>query len=211
MTRVKICGITNREDAMAAVEEGADALGFIFFAPSPRYVTPEQAESIILDLPPFVAPVGVFVNETAAVVNAIARQCRLHAVQLHGDESPDFCRHIERNVIKVFRVKDDSWIHAAVPYRTSAVLLDTYAEERYGGTGQTFDWRLIAAISQRVILSGGLTPDNVQDAIRRVRPYAVDASSGVEAEPGVKDHEKIRAFVEAVRKADSGFRIRDSG
>jgi phosphoribosylanthranilate isomerase len=151
--------------------------------------------------------VGVFVNEAAGRINDIVRQCGLHAVQLHGDESPDFCERIDRTVIKAIRVKDASWQRDVASYRVQAVLFDTYASDRYGGTGRTFDWDLIAAIPQRIILSGGLNPDNVQDAIRRVHPYGVDTSSGVEATPGVKDHGKIRAFIEAAKQADLEFGI----
>lgn len=207
MTRVKICGITNRDDAAVAVEAGADALGFIFFERSPRYITPEDVLSIVSTLPPFLTTVGVFVNESADCINEIAQQCRLHAVQLHGDESPDFCRQIERAVIKAIRVKDESWQRAVEPYRVQAVLLDTYASDRYGGTGQAFDWDLISAIPQRIILSGGLNPDNVQDAIHRIHPYGVDTGSGVETTPGVKDHGKVRAFIEATRRVDLEFGI----
>lgn len=203
MTRVKICGITNIDDALTAVDAGADALGFVLYKGSPRYVPPERIERIIARLPPFVTTVGVFVNEPAARVNALARRCRLHAVQLHGDEPPELCDRIERTVIKAWRVRDAGWQTAVESYHVHALLLDAYAKDRYGGTGHTFDWNVIGASVRRIILSGGLTPENVSEAIRQVRPYGVDTSSGVEAEPGVKDHAKIRAFVEAVRKTET--------
>jgi phosphoribosylanthranilate isomerase len=200
MVRIKICGITNEEDAAAAVEAGADALGFIFYEPSPRYVPPERVRPITGALPPFVTTVGVFVNVPCSQLNEIAQICGLHAVQLHGDESPDYCRMVERTVIKAFRVKDASWREEARRYKVHAMLLDTHAPDRYGGTGQTFDWALVAASPHPVILSGGLNADNVQEAVRRVRPYGVDVGSGVERAPGRKDHAKIRAFVEKVKE-----------
>ena len=202
MTRIKICGITNQEDADVAVASGADALGFILVEKSPRYAPPERIREIVANLPPFVTTVGVFVNEPAEQVNTLAQQCGLYAAQLHGDESPGFCEQIERTVIKVFRVKDATWRDAAAPYRVHALLLDTYVPDRYGGTGKTFDWNLILHTQHRLILSGGLNPENVQDAIRHVHPYGVDTSSGVEAEPGKKDHDKVKSFIQAVKQAD---------
>lgn len=199
MSKVKICGITNEADAQAAVEAGTDALGFIFYERSPRYVTPDTVRTITAGLPPFVTAVGVFVNMPPEAVNETVRDCGLHAAQLHGDESPEYCEQINGAVVKAIRVKDDDIAQVIAPYRVQAVLLDTYTPDKYGGTGRTFDWDLVRESSHRIILSGGLTPDNVGEAIRRVQPYAVDTGSGVEAEPGRKDHDKIRAFIHAVR------------
>ncbi len=202
--RIKICGITNQADAAAAVRAGADALGFIFYAGSPRCVAPERAAEIVAGLPPFVVPVGVFVNAAAGEIESICETAGIQAAQLHGDESPGFCEALagqKRPVIKAFRVRDASWKSDAAAYPVGAVLLDTFAEDRYGGTGTTFDWRLVEGSPHRVILSGGLNPDNVAEAVRSVRPYGVDTGSGVEREPGRKDHDKVRAFVEAARRA----------
>ncbi|MBI4551925.1 MAG: phosphoribosylanthranilate isomerase [Candidatus Latescibacteria bacterium] len=205
MTRVKICGITNMDDARAAVDAGADALGFILFERSPRYIPPDRARDIVASLPPFVTTVGVFVNEPAERVNDIARLCLFHAVQLHGSEPSSLCEQVERPVIKAIRVHDASWTTVAAAYRVPAFLLDTYAPDQFGGTGRTFDWNVVSGTPHRIILSGGLTPENVGDAVRRVRPYAVDTSSGVEQRPGMKDHGKVRAFVRAARQSDFGF------
>ncbi|MXW06522.1 MAG: phosphoribosylanthranilate isomerase [Gemmatimonadetes bacterium] len=198
--RIKICGITNEADAAAAVRAGADALGFIFYGGSPRCVAPERAAEIVAGLPPFVVPVGVFVNAAADDVDGICEAAGIRVVQLHGDEPPGFCEAMKRPVIKAFRVRDASWKSDAAAYPVDAVLLDTFAEDRYGGTGTTFDWRFVEDSPHRVILSGGLNPDNVAEAVRSVRPYGVDTGSGVEREPGRKDHGKIGAFVEAARR-----------
>jgi phosphoribosylanthranilate isomerase len=197
MVKVKICGITSLEDALLSIEAGADALGFVFFQGSPRYISPEQASGIIRNLPPFVKTVGLFVNEEPAIVNSVADQCLLDLVQLHGEESPDYCAVINRRVIKAFRVRDSSSIDTLDNYRVAACLLDAWSPTAHGGTGQTFNWEIAsAAAAQRpVILAGGLTPDNVAEAVRRVQPYAVDVSSGVECSPGHKDAEKIRKFI----------------
>lgn len=197
--KIKICGITNEADAAAAVRAGADALGFIFYTGSPRYVEPGRVAEIVAGLPPFVVPVGVFVNAAVDEVDEICETTGIQVAQLHGDESPGFCSKLDRPVIKALRVRDESWKSDAAAYAVGAVLLDTFAEDRYGGTGQIFDWRLVEGSPHRVILSGGLNPRNVADAVRRVGPYAVDTGSGVEREPGRKDHGKIRAFVEAAR------------
>ena len=198
--KIKICGITNEADALAAVHAGADALGFIFYKDSPRYVEPERVAGIVAELPPFVVPVGVFVNASVEEVNEVCETTGLQVAQLHGNESPGFCDRLDRPVIKVFRVKDETWKSEAAAYSVGAVLLDTFAEDLYGGTGVTFDWRFVEGSPHRVILSGGLNPDNVAEAVHRVRPYGVDTGSGVEREPGRKDHQKIRSFVEAVRR-----------
>ncbi len=201
MVKVKICGITNPEDALMAVEAGADALGFVFFPGSPRYISPEQAEVIIRCLPPFVQTVGLFINEEPATVNRIADQCGLDLVQLHGEETPDYCVAIKRRIIKAFRVKDASSLDGMADYRVAACLLDAWSPAAHGGTGVTFNWDIAAraAASQTIILAGGLTPENVAGAIATVKPYAVDVSSGVESAPGKKDARLIKAFVVAAR------------
>ena len=201
MVRVKICGITNREDARCAVEHGTDALGFIFFPPSPRYIRPEQAREIIRGLPPFVTPVGVFVNEDRERIASVATSTGLRAIQLHGDESPEECRGHAVPVIRALRVGRGFDPAAMEAYPVETFLLDTARPGLYGGTGETFDWTFARAgvAYGRIILSGGINPENVTEAIRSVSPYAVDCGSGVEAEPGRKDHEKVAAFFQAVR------------
>jgi phosphoribosylanthranilate isomerase len=202
MMRVKICGITNLTDALLATDLGADALGFIFFPKSPRYVAPEAAREIIARLPPFVVSVGVFVDEEAAVVRELAAKVGLDWLQLHGQESPDYCRNLGRRVIKGFRVKDESSLknlesfHGAV----QALLLDTYRKGQVGGTGESFDWLLAREAKKygRIILAGGLTPENVAQAIEAARPDAVDTASGTEAASGRKDPVKLRAFFAAI-------------
>jgi phosphoribosylanthranilate isomerase len=201
MIKIKICGITNLEDALLAAELGADALGFIFYAKSPRHVDPEAARAIIAQLPPFVAAVGVFVDEAAAVVQELAAQVRLDWVQLHGQESPEYCRNLGRKVIKGFRIKDENSLRELEPYRDAvqAFLLDTYKKGQVGGTGEVFDWHLAREAKKygHIILAGGLNPDNVALAIATAGPAAVDAASGTEATPGKKDPAKLRAFFEA--------------
>jgi phosphoribosylanthranilate isomerase len=201
-TRIKICGITNRDDALLAVELGADALGFVFYPKSPRRVTLEQAASICRALPPFVATVGVFVNATQQEIESTLAPTSgsgLTILQFHGDEPPGFCRRFTTRTIKAIRVRDEDSLRAAAEYDVDALLLDTYTDTERGGTGRTFDWSLAVRakkIGPPIILSGGLTTENVQEAIRKVRPYAVDVSSGVEREPGRKDPEKLRRFIE---------------
>jgi phosphoribosylanthranilate isomerase len=203
--RVKICGIRSLEEASAAVNLGADALGFNFWPPSPRYITPWAARNIICQLPPLITCVGVFVNETAETIKDVVSQAGLNAVQLHGDESPEFCESLgTMKVIKAIRVSADFDISSIKNYRVSAVLLDTKVAGNYGGTGQGFDWQ-VAREAKRfapIILAGGITANNVADAIAMVRPMAVDVCSGVEAEPGRKDLNKLREFMEAVARAN---------
>jgi phosphoribosylanthranilate isomerase len=207
--KVKVCGITNAEDAWAAVEAGADALGFIFYEQSPRYVVPAVASRIIAELPPLIMPVGVFVNEGMATVRSIMDTCGLAMAQLHGDEHASYCRELSRPAMKALRLKDRGSLLALAEYQgrggVRGFVLDTFSELAYGGTGQVTDWALAADVakSTRILLAGGLTPDNVAEAIRTVRPYGVDVSSGVESAPGKKDHAKIRAFLEAVRVVSS--------
>jgi phosphoribosylanthranilate isomerase len=207
--KVKVCGITNAEDAGAAVEAGADALGFIFYEKSPRYVVPAVAARIIADLPPLIIPVGVFVNEELATVRSIMDACGLGLAQLHGDENASYCHDLSRPAMKALRLKDRTSLLIVAEYQgrggVRGFVLDRFSEAAYGGTGQVTDWRLAAQIakSTRVLLAGGLTPDNVTEAIRTVRPYGVDVSSGVESAPGKKDHAKIFAFLDAVRVVSS--------
>ncbi len=201
MTRVKICGITNLDDARLAVEYGADALGFVFYEGSPRHVFPETVREIISHLPPFVTTVGVFVNAPPQEIREVMDLAGLDVVQLHGDEPQEECSLFPR-VIKAFRVRELSDIERLKGYSVSAYLLDAYDPEVPGGTGQTFNWDIAVEAKKYgpIILAGGLTPENVADAVSRVRPYAVDVSSGVEAQKGKKDHEKMRLFIERVKK-----------
>jgi phosphoribosylanthranilate isomerase len=201
MVRVKICGITNLDDALRTVEAGADALGFVFFQGSPRNVSPDAVAEIIRRLPPFVQTVGLFVNENPETVNAISDQCGLDLVQLHGDEPPEYCADIRRRIIKAIRVKDASSLNAMADYPVAACLLDAWSPAARGGTGTTFNWDIAAgaAASQPIILAGGLTPDNVADAIAAVKPYAVDVSSGVESAPGIKDVGLVARFIRSCR------------
>ncbi len=206
MTRVKICGITSAEDASAAVKAGADALGFVFVPGTPRLVHPEAAERIVAGLPPFVTAVGVFVDQPLEEVLRIASRCNLQAVQLHGDEPEDYSRRIPLKVIKAVRVRDAWDLRPVSTYPAHAFLLDAFVEGQAGGTGTTISWDLAFQVKDRapIILSGGLRPETVGLAVRRVRPYGVDVSSGVEACPGRKDHQKVREFIAAVHQADLG-------
>jgi phosphoribosylanthranilate isomerase len=214
MTRVKICGITNLEDALFAAEAGADALGFVFYTKSPRYIAPDRAREIILRLPPFVAKVGVFVNDPplflptlggrkGRAVKEIMAHCHLDYAQLHGDEPPEQVAALAPQAIKVMQVRSAADVERLNAYQAAAYLLDAYHPTKPGGTGETWDWELAAAAKRYgpVILAGGLTPDNVGDAIERVHPYAVDVSSGVEAAPGIKDHQKVWRFIIAAKGA----------
>jgi phosphoribosylanthranilate isomerase len=201
--RIKICGITREEDAWAAVEFGADALGFIFYPESPRAITPRKAAEIIRKLPPLVTRFGVFVDEPPDKVQRIYRQVGLDAVQLHGAEQPEKMDQYPGKVVKAIRVRDKSSLVEMTRYKVGAFLLDTYKKGQAGGTGETFNWDLAIGAKQhgRIILSGGLSPSNIEDAIRLVRPYAVDVSSGIEADPGVKDHGRLRMFIRRARQA----------
>ena len=204
---VKICGITNSEDARVAVEAGADAIGFIFVPGTPRYIEAAVAREIAGEMGGTVKKVGVFVDEPAEAVNRLAREVPLDLVQLHGAEAPESAQLVEAPVIKVVRVRGAIDVERLRAYKASAYLLDTYVEGAHGGTGKTFDWDLALPIVRAglpVLLSGGLTPDNVAEAVRRVRPWGVDVSSGVEAGPGRKDHDKVRAFIANAQGALSG-------
>ena len=195
--KVKICGMTNLKDVKVAVDGGVDAVGFIFYKKSPRSVTMQAVRKIVLELPPFVDSVGVFVNETAEQINKIADRCNLDRVQLHGNESPTFCKKIRRRVIKAIRVKDIQSLKKLSDYPVSSFLLDTFSEDQYGGTGRVFDWNLAYPAKKYgpIILAGGLTPNNVRQAIQRIQPYGVDVCSGVESQPGIKDHKMMQTFL----------------
>ena len=195
--RVKICGITNSEDAQAAVEYGADALGFVF-AKSPRQITKEQARDIVKYLPPFVSPVGVFVDEKVDKIKEICDFGGIHTVQLHGNEQPSYLKELEGyTLIKAFRVKEEDDLKPLANYRPHAFLLDSYVKGSPGGTGVPFKWEIARQAHKygAIILSGGLTPENVREAIRVVKPYAVDVSSGVESSPGKKDTLLVKRFI----------------
>ncbi len=208
MVRIKICGITNLEDALLAAELGADALGFIFYPPSPRSIAPDAARAIIAQLPPFVSTVGVFVDENAATVKKLAAQVGLDWLQLHGQETSEYCRTLGRRVIKAFRIQDENSLTGLAAYRgaAQALLLDTYKKGLVGGTGETFNWGLAREARKYgpIILAGGLTPANVAQAIAAAQPQAVDVASGVEASPGKKDAERLRAFFAAVKGIEVG-------
>lgn len=201
-TRIKICGITRAEDARVAAELGADAIGLVFYAPSPRSVDLARARAIIAAVPPFVSVVGLFVDPSQAEVESVLDACSLDLLQFHGNEAPDFCLRFGLPYLKAAQVRADAdLVQYLTPYRAArGWLLDAYHDQLYGGTGAVFDWKLIPHdLARPVILSGGLTPDNVGAAVRQVRPWAVDVSSGVEAAKGVKDAAKIAAFIAGVK------------
>ena len=206
MIKIKICGITNKEDALWAVNLKVDALGFIF-ADSPRRVEPEIVQGIIELLPPFISSVGVFVNEDREKVKEITESCHLTTLQFHGQESPSYCEGFKQKIVKALRIKDKSVLKKAVQYKdkVDAYLLDTYSASKYGGTGKTFDWRIAKEIKKfglPIILSGGLNPENIREAISEAEPYAVDVSSGVEERPGKKNLKKLINFVRIARETD---------
>ncbi|MBN1008893.1 phosphoribosylanthranilate isomerase [Amphritea sp. ZJ14W] len=204
-TRVKICGITRLEDALAAVESGADALGFVFYAPSPRYVEPAVAEAIIKQLPPFVTTVALFVNASVDQVQTIMAQTGIDLLQFHGDESPEYCAQFDRPYFKALRMSPDIDVVAETKRFSLArgILLDAYRPGVPGGTGEAFDWeRIPSDIDKPLILAGGLDQSNVAQAICQVKPYAVDVSGGVEAAKGLKDCEKITSFMNEVARAN---------
>jgi len=204
MIRVKICGITTLEDARAAMDAGADAVGFVLYQESPRCIRPEEARAIIRELPPFVTTVGLFVNRSIPWVRVMAKRSGVELLQFQGDESADYCREFAPRVIKAIRVRDRESLASMEEYDVRAFVLDAYREGEYGGTGTTFNWDLAldAKAHGTVILAGGLTPENVADAIRRVRPFGVDVSTGVEGKvKGKKDHGKIAAFIQAAKGA----------
>ncbi|HCM06371.1 MAG TPA: phosphoribosylanthranilate isomerase [Oceanospirillales bacterium] len=202
--RIKICGLTRDQDVHNAVIEGADALGFVLYAPSPRSVTAEQAAQLVKKVPAFVTTVALFVNESAEEINRVLSICPFDLLQFHGDESPEFCRQFNRPYMKAIRVRSADDIHSAVQQYpdTKALLLDAYVENLPGGTGQAFDWRLIPQLSVPWVLAGGLNSTNVADAINQVKPFAVDISGGVEASKGIKDRKKIQEFISEVRNVE---------
>jgi phosphoribosylanthranilate isomerase len=204
-TRIKICGITSVADALRCAEAGADAVGLVFFPPSPRNVTLSRAVEIARALPPFVSAVALFVNPQPEQVESVLAACPVGALQFHGEESPQFCARFGRPYLKALRVRAGvDLLESLQPYgAASGWLLDAFREGEYGGTGTAFDWDLIpAGLTRPVVLSGGLDPENVSEAVRRVRPWAVDVSSGVEAAKGIKDPARVAAFIAGVRNAD---------
>lgn len=212
MLKVKVCGLTNRKDAHLATGFGADALGFIFYEKSPRYVTPAIVQTIVPGLPPFVTKVGVFVNKPIQEIHDIFNTTGLDLVQLHGDESEDYCNTLQLPFIKVFRVGTSFESSIVQRYhRSKGFLFDTHSKDLFGGTGTTFAWQLITDCQRygRVILAGGLNSDNVAQAVRQVRPYAVDVSSGIEGSPGKKDGKKMRQFFDKIRKIEMELHEQD--
>ena len=206
MTRVKICGITEFEDARDAVLLGADAIGLNFYPSSPRYVEPRRAAKIIERLPPFVTVVGVFVNHPDPQnLEDFAGSLGLHAVQLHGNETPDYCSMIQRaKVIKALRVDSNFRVETLRSYGSRTFLLDACSPDQFGGTGKSFNWELVFGANAfgSIVIAGGLNPENVAQAVGMLHPFAVDVASGVESRPGKKDYEKMRRFIEAVQRAD---------
>ena len=201
MTRIKICGITNIQDALLASDLGADALGFVFYPESKRFIEPGKAGEIISSLPPFITTVGVFVNQSRQEIETVRDRTGIGLVQLHGEETPDFCSGLPFKAIKALRIKERSDISLVELYPLQAILFDKYSDSAYGGTGESFTWDWLRGFktSKSIILSGGLTPENVGEAINTVNPYAVDVSSGVEDFPGKKSAQKMRKFIQAVR------------
>ena len=207
MTFIKICGITNLEDALYAVEAGANALGFNFYGPSVRYIEPQKARLIVNELPPNVMSVGVFVNEDSpSAVRAIAREVGLNGVQLHGDESPEYCEQLnDFYVIKALAVGKEFEVANVSEFKVPAIMLDASHKKLRGGTGETIDWTIARKVNEggvQLFLAGGLSPENIRDAIVTVRPYAVDACSGLEKEPGIKDLERVGSFIQRIRSMD---------
>jgi phosphoribosylanthranilate isomerase len=203
--KVKICGITNLADAKAATEAGADVLGFVFYDRSPRFVSFDAAARMIRELPPYIVKAGVFVNAPADSVLRAVRDCGLNLLQFHGDEAPDYCLQFGLMSMKAFRIRDADSLQALRKYPTDAWLLDAYDPHKLGGTGEVFNWDLALEAQswgRPIFLAGGLTPENVAEAVSRARPYAVDVSSGVEATLGRKDHARVKAFVQAAKQVD---------
>ncbi|MBB5018798.1 phosphoribosylanthranilate isomerase [Chitinivorax tropicus] len=203
--KIKICGLTRIEDVQAAAQLGADALGFVFYPPSPRHLAIPQAAKLVSALPPFMTSVGLFVDAEPAVVRSVLQTVPLDLLQFHGDESPDYCQQFDRPYLKAVRVRPglDLLAYAKAHRDARGLLLDAYVEGQPGGTGHQFDWQLIPkGLPLPVVLSGGLTPDNVADAVTQVKPWAVDVSSGVESAKGIKDAARIAAFINGVRNAN---------
>ncbi|MFI5253566.1 MAG: phosphoribosylanthranilate isomerase [Bacteroidota bacterium] len=202
--RVKICGITNKEDALLCAHAGADALGFIFYPKSPRYIDPMKAKMIIDTLPPFVTPVGVFVNEQRERINQIISISGIRALQLSGDEKSEDCENYPIDVIKAFRIRDKSDFEYVKQYPVSAVMLDGADKDTYGGSGTLADFSIAVELKKYflLILSGGLSPDNITDAVNRIHPYAIDINSGIEHSPGHKDHHNVRLLFERLHQIE---------
>jgi phosphoribosylanthranilate isomerase len=201
-TRVKICGITNLADAQAAVEAGADALGFNFYEKSPRYVSLKTAAAISKQLPPFVMRVGVFVDAEADFILRAIGEAGLTMLQFHGDEPPEFCTQFRLMSMKAFRIRDEKSLAELPKYQTEAYLLDAFSSTTLGGTGEKFNWDLAIEaqkLGKPIFLAGGLTPENVAEAVKKVQPFGVDVSSGVEMAPGKKDHAKVKEFISAAK------------
>ena len=201
MTRVKFCGLRHKDDIADAVALGVDALGFVFYEPSSRYVAPEDAATLTRAVPAFLTRVGLFVNENAETIKRIFEIARLNLIQYHGEESPEFCDSVGLPYIKAFRVQQDMDIRGAMDRypNASGFLLDAYVRGQPGGTGERFDWGLIPRSYAPIILAGGLTPDNAKDAIEQVAPWALDVSGGIESKPGRKDPDKMARFMDACR------------
>jgi len=199
--RVKICGITNLEDALLCQKYNADALGFIFYSKSPRYISPEKAEEIIAGLSPFILKIGVFVNESAGEINRIAGTAGISMIQLHGDESPEFTGKIKYPVLKAFRINSRFDFGLLEQYSNCSFLLDSFQQEVFGGTGRTFDWQLIPErLRHKIILAGGVSLENIEEISREIKPAAVDASSSLEKAPGKKNHAKVKEFLTIVKR-----------
>jgi len=204
--KVKICGITNTADAEAAIAAGADALGFVFCDRSPRCVTVETASRICATVPPYILRVGVFVDAEEDLVIGALSECGLSLLQFHGNESPGYCLQFGVMSMKAFRVRDASSLASLGSYATDAWLLDAFSPGKAGGTGETFNWDLAieaGKLGRPIFLAGGLTPENVGEAVNRVQPFGVDVSSGVESRPGTKDHAKVKAFIEAAKRSSA--------
>jgi phosphoribosylanthranilate isomerase len=211
LVRIKICGITRFEDAKVASSVGVDAIGFIFYRKSPRYVPPEEAALIIRRLPPFISRVGVFVDEELEKVVAIARATGIDTVQLHGTESPRYCSKVPLPIIKAFSIGPETDLSLLEQYRVAGFLLDTWASGQHGGTGKTFDWSIAKSACvkyDRIILAGGLNPSNIEEALEGVHPYGVDINSGVEVKPGIKNPRKMHDVVRIIRAWERGEKSR---
>jgi len=204
MVKVKICGITNLEDALAALKSGCDAVGFVFYRKSPRYISPKKAQNIISHLPGGILKVGVFVNAKEADIKRIAKLCKLSMLQFHGDETPEFCARFNKyKLIKAFRIRDKIDLKNLLTYKAQAFLFDAFVYSKFGGTGKKFNWNLLEiarGIKRPIFLSGGLNSGNVKKAMRQVHPAWVDVSSGVEIRPGKKDIKKLREFIKAAKQ-----------
>ena len=204
MVKIKICGITNLEDALNSVKSGCNALGFVFYRKSPRYITPEKASQIVKHIPSHILKIGVFVNAEEETIKRIAKLCNLDMLQFHGNESPEFCKKFKgHKIIKAFRVKDKIELKNLLKYKTFAYLFDAFVKSKMGGTGKKFNWmrvRHLKGLRKPIFLSGGLNKKNVTEAIRQVRPGWVDVSSSVELKPGKKDSKKVKEFIETAKK-----------